>query len=60
MQRIDQGRQRGVLRVFPRSEGVALRRTTAGVAAFAKANSLGGKPQLAGSPPRNAMPTTGV
>ena len=61
---------------FVPPQGVALRRTTAGVAPFGKAASLAGLSalptsakesrathagaRLDGSPPRNAMPTTGV
>jgi hypothetical protein len=48
------------LKVSRHARGVALRRTPAGVAALAKAASLGYKPRLAGSSPRNAMTTVSV
>ena len=41
---------------FP-ARRVAFWRTTAGVAAIAKASSLGCKPRLVGLPPQNAMTT---
>ena len=42
------------------ARGVVLRRTPVGVAALAKAASLGYKPRLAGSSPRNTMTTVSV
>ncbi len=49
-----------MLKVSRFARGVELRRTTVGVAALAKAASLGYKPRLVGSSPRNSMPTVPV